>query len=181
MLPSTFYIGGYWRGPNDMVRQMMLGLRAAGAEVYEFNTDLNPEALECDGRPYDRGTFGPVWLRWDVLRPAMEEFRPGLIVCNAGGLSFRPDVAAVLRRSAMLLGSRAQRSRCFCSHHQQDRRQLRSISHQRSRHASRVPRAWSQRERTAAGHQRRVLSSGSLPRGARLRRVADWQGEPGSR
>ena len=50
MLPRTFYIGGYWRGPNDMVRQMMLGLRAAGAEVYEFNTDLNPEALECDGR-----------------------------------------------------------------------------------------------------------------------------------
>jgi hypothetical protein len=28
----AFHIGGYWRGANDMVRQMMLGLRAAEAE-----------------------------------------------------------------------------------------------------------------------------------------------------
>jgi spore maturation protein CgeB len=87
-----------------MVRQMMLGLRAAGAEVYEYNTDLNPDALDCDGRPYDRGTFGPVWLRWEALRPAIEAFDPELIVCNAGGLSFRPEVARVLRERTKLLG-----------------------------------------------------------------------------
>jgi len=103
-LPRTFHIGGYWRGQNDMVRQMMLGLRAAGAEVYEYNTDENPEALDCEGRPYDRGRFGPVWLVWDALRPQIEEFRPDLIVCNAGGLSFRPDQAKKLRKSTMLLG-----------------------------------------------------------------------------
>jgi hypothetical protein len=87
-----------------MVRQMMLGLRAAGAEVYEYNTDENPEALDCEGRPYDRGRFGPVWLVWDALRPQIEEFSPDLIVCNAGGLSFRPDQAKKLRKSTMLLG-----------------------------------------------------------------------------
>jgi hypothetical protein len=87
-----------------MVRHMMLGLRAAGAEVYEYNTDLNRDALDCEDRPYDRGTFGPVWLRWDLLRPAIEEFRPELIVCNAGGLSFRPEIARSLRRSTLLLG-----------------------------------------------------------------------------
>ncbi len=87
-----------------MVRQMMLGLRAAGAEVYEYNTDENPQALDCGGRPYDRGTFGPVWLRWEALRFQIEQFRPDLIVCNAGGLSFRPDDAKLLRRSMMLLG-----------------------------------------------------------------------------
>jgi spore maturation protein CgeB len=87
-----------------MVRQMMLGLKAAGAEVYEYNTDENPEALDCEGRVYDRGTFGPVWLRSDVLQPLLDQFRPDLIVCNAGGLSFRPDVSKSLRRSAMLLG-----------------------------------------------------------------------------
>jgi spore maturation protein CgeB len=87
-----------------MVRQMMLGLRAAGAEVCEYNTDQNPDALDCEGRPYDRGTFGPVWLRWDALRPAIEEFHPELVVCNAGGLSFRPETARLLRRSTMLLG-----------------------------------------------------------------------------
>jgi spore maturation protein CgeB len=103
-LPKTFHIGGYWRGPNDMVRQMMLGLRAAGAEVYEYNTDVNPDALDCDGRDYDRGRLGPVWLRWEELRAAIQGFRPDLIVCNAGGLSFRPDTARLLRQSSMTLG-----------------------------------------------------------------------------
>jgi spore maturation protein CgeB len=103
-LPRTFHIGGYWRGPNDMVRQMMLGLKAAGAEVFEYNTDLNCEALDCGDRTYDRGRFGPVWLRWESLGPAIEEFRPDLIVCNAGGLSFPPETARLLRRSTMMLG-----------------------------------------------------------------------------
>ncbi len=87
-----------------MVRQMMLGLRAAGAEVFEFNTDLHPEALDCDGREYDRGTFGPVWLRWEILGPQIEWFHPELIVCNAGGLSFRAEDARALRKSVALLG-----------------------------------------------------------------------------
>lgn len=87
-----------------MVRQMMLGLRSAEADVYEYNTDEHPEALDSEGRPYDRGTSGPVWLRWEVLAPQLEEFRPQLIVCNAGGLSFRPEAAARLRQSVKLLG-----------------------------------------------------------------------------
>ena len=100
----AFHIGGYWRGPNDMVRQMMLGLRSAGAQVYEYSTDDHPEALDTEGRPYDRGTSGPVWLRWERLSGPVEEFRPNLVICNAGGLSFRPDVAAELRRKHCLLG-----------------------------------------------------------------------------
>jgi hypothetical protein len=103
-LPRTLHIGGYWRGPNDMVRHMMLGLRAAGAEVREYNTDEHPEALDTEGRPYDRGRFGPVWLRREVLDPVIADFRPELIVCNAGGLSFRPDHARELALEAMLLG-----------------------------------------------------------------------------
>ena len=87
-----------------MVRHMMLGLRAAGAEVCEYNTDLHRDALDCEKREYDRGTFGPVWLRWNLLCPAIEEFHPELIVCNAGGLSFRPGTARSLRQSTMLLG-----------------------------------------------------------------------------
>ncbi|HEX4495764.1 MAG TPA: glycosyltransferase [Thermoanaerobaculia bacterium] len=110
-LPTTdpsrlraFHIGGYWRGANDMVRQMMLGLRAAGAEVHEYSTDEHREALDTEGRPYDRGTTGPVWLRFERLREPLERFAPHLIVCNAGGLSFRPEDARALRRGACLLG-----------------------------------------------------------------------------
>lgn len=100
----AFHIGGYWRGDNDMVRQMMLGLRAAGAEVHEFSTDEHREALDTEGREYDRGTTGPVWLRWDRLREPLERFDPHLVICNAGGLGFRPEVARELRRRRCLLG-----------------------------------------------------------------------------
>jgi spore maturation protein CgeB len=100
----ALHIGGYWRGPNDMVRQMMLGLGATGAEVVEYSTDEHPEALDTEGRLYDRGTTGPVWLSEEALRPAIAELRPHLIVCNAGGLSFRPAPSRELRRRACLLG-----------------------------------------------------------------------------
>lgn len=100
----ALHIGGYWRGPNDMVRHMMLGLRAAGAEVLEYCTDDHPQALDTDGEFYARGTTCPVWLRWSEIGPTVERFAPHLIVCNAGGLSFRPHDARRLRESASLLG-----------------------------------------------------------------------------
>jgi xanthosine utilization system XapX-like protein len=103
-LPRTFHIGGYWRAPNDVVRQMMLGLRAADVEVYEVNTDLNPHSFYCEGRQFGRGRFGPVWLRWEVLGPLIVAFDPELIVCNVGALSFRPEIALPLRQSIALLG-----------------------------------------------------------------------------
>jgi spore maturation protein CgeB len=98
------HIGGYWRGPNDIVRQMMLGLSEAGYEVYEYNTDEHQEALDTDGRVYDRGTYGPVWLREEEFRPLIEKFRPQVTICNAGGLGFRAEFAAQLRKQVALLG-----------------------------------------------------------------------------
>jgi spore maturation protein CgeB len=100
----VLHIGGYWRGPNDIVRQMMLGLAEAGYEVYEYNTDEHPEALDTEGRAYDRGSLGPVWLREDVLKRTIEDFQPQVIICNAGGLGFRPPFATQLRRQSALLG-----------------------------------------------------------------------------
>jgi hypothetical protein len=100
----VLHIGGYWRGPNDIVRQMMLGLREAGYPVHEYCTDEHREALDTGERPYDRGGGGPVWLRPEAVRPVVEAFAPDVIVCNAGGLGFRPDVAADLGRQRRLLG-----------------------------------------------------------------------------
>jgi hypothetical protein len=85
----VFYIGGYWRGPNDIVAQMLHGLQNTGAITFEFNTDQNLDALDTENRPYDRGTSGPVWLRKHKLFPLILQFRPYAIICNAGGLSFR--------------------------------------------------------------------------------------------
>ena len=84
---------------------MMLGLSQAGYDVYEYNIDEHPDALEADGRaPYDRGWSGPVWLKWELLEKAVFTFCPDVIVCNGGGLSFRPDVATELRRRVRLVG-----------------------------------------------------------------------------
>jgi len=93
-----YYIGGYWRGPNDMVAQMLTGLRATGVHVVDFNTDNNHDALDTEGRPlWHRGVSGPVWLVREKLFPLILDFRPHVIICNAGGLSFRPDDADFLR------------------------------------------------------------------------------------
>ena len=108
--PSTarlrvFYIGGYWRGPNDMVAQMLGGLKALGINVYEFNTDEHQDALDTDQVPYDRGTSSPVWLVREKVSPSILRFHPHLVICNAGGLSFRPEDASRLRRwGVKLLG-----------------------------------------------------------------------------
>ncbi len=99
----VFYIGGYWRGPNDMVAQMLQGLKATGVCVVDFNTDQNLDALETDGKPYDRGTTSPVWLVRSKLFPLIFRFRPHLIVCNAGGLSFRARDAFLLRKLGIRL------------------------------------------------------------------------------
>jgi hypothetical protein len=100
----AFHIGGYWRGPNDMVRQMMLGLRNTGAHVVEYSTDDHREALDTEGRLYDRGSTGPVWLRWEALAEPIAQARPHLVICNAGGLSVRPEDARRLREGACLAG-----------------------------------------------------------------------------
>jgi glycosyltransferase involved in cell wall biosynthesis len=82
----------------------MLGLRAAGADVLEYSTDDQREALDTEGLPYDRGTSGPVWLRFEHLRAPIEEHAPHLVICNAGGLSFRPEDARRLRDRLCLAG-----------------------------------------------------------------------------
>jgi hypothetical protein len=100
----ALYIGGYWRGATDMVRMIQHGLSRTGVLVRVFDTDAHPQALDTDGLPYDRGTSGPVWLRWVQLGKELEEHDPHLVICNAGGLSFRPDDAARVRRRCCLLG-----------------------------------------------------------------------------
>ncbi len=99
------HIGSYtFRKQNSMVRHMMIGLKDAGAEVFEFNTDEHPESLDTDGRPYDSGTFGPVWIREEYISKYVTSFSPHIIICNAGGLSFRPDYSRKLRQKIYLLG-----------------------------------------------------------------------------
>ncbi len=94
----VFYIGGYWRGSNDIVAQMLHGLQKTGATIFGFNTDQNFDALDTESRSYDRGNSGPVWLRRNKLFPLILQFRPHVIICNAGGLSFRSQDTMTLKK-----------------------------------------------------------------------------------
>ena len=98
------HIGGYWRGPNDVVRQMMLGLRQTGAQVIEVCTDEHPGMLDSEAQPYDRGTSHPVWIQQDYLARLIGNFQANVIVCNAGGLGFRPEAAREIRRTSYIVG-----------------------------------------------------------------------------
>lgn len=99
------YVAGYWRGPNDMARHMLLGLRSLGLYVHDVNTDERPELLDTEGRHYDRGTTGPVWLRYERLAEDVARARPNLVICNSGGLGLRRrDAERLHRQGAFLLG-----------------------------------------------------------------------------
>jgi spore maturation protein CgeB len=101
----VLHIGGYsFRGLNSPVRHIMLGLKDAGVQVLEYNTDEHPDALDTEGRSYDSGTYGPVWIREEYLREHIDNSKPHIIVFNAGGLSFKSEVSRRLRSSVYLLG-----------------------------------------------------------------------------
>lgn len=100
----VLHIGGYWRGPNDLVRQMLFGLRATAGAVFEIDTDERRDLLDTDGGAYRRGGDRPVWLRWEATRDEIARCDPHIVICNAGGLSFRPAVARDLRNDRCLVG-----------------------------------------------------------------------------
>lgn len=100
----VLFIGGYWMGTGDVVHLYLDGLRDLGVQVLEYCTDEHMDALDYGERPYDRGTFGPVYLRWEALEPVIQRQDPHLIVCCAGGLAFRPEIADQLRRRCCLIG-----------------------------------------------------------------------------
>jgi hypothetical protein len=100
----VLFIGGYWMSAMDVVRMYLCGIQDLGASVVEYCTDHHLDALDHGSRPYDRGSYGPTYLKWEALRPIVEQHDPHLIVCCAGGLAFHPEVAQELRRTRCLIG-----------------------------------------------------------------------------
>ena len=100
----VLFMGGFWMGANDLVKMYLRSLQDFGAEVCAYSTDSHRDALDCGGRSYDYGYMGPVYLRYERVRGLIEDFNPHLIVCCAGGLSFRDEDAARLRERYCLIG-----------------------------------------------------------------------------
>ena len=87
---------------------MLRALRNLGHTVLHVDTKRTRRTLQdghIDFSSGARGGYGPVYVRLSSLEPILERFAPQIIVCNAGGLCFRPeDAAAIKRRGILLLG-----------------------------------------------------------------------------
>ena len=98
------FIGGYYRVLMDPVRTYLCTLQDLGADVVEYCTDQHRDMLDFGTRPYDCGSYGPVYVKWEGIRSIMEQHQPHLVVCCAGGLGFYPEVAAEIRKTSCLVG-----------------------------------------------------------------------------
>lgn len=100
----AFHIGRYWRQDNDIVYSIMCGLRNRGVTVFELDAEKHPDVFDNRDRCPRPGSWGPAWIKWNQIRHLVEDFSPDVIICNAGGFSFLPEVAAMLKERYRLLG-----------------------------------------------------------------------------
>ncbi len=98
-LVRAIHFGSYWMGENDIVALMANDLRQV-AESMIVDTELysgRPSAWidsSYDHRPEAKAVN---WLADDKVKQVVHDFRPDLIICNAGGMSPTPEMHRWLR------------------------------------------------------------------------------------
>lgn len=106
----TFDQGFHWRilflgqsvnGSTDIVSCLSRSLRNLGHRVLDI--DLKRHRGLSDNPTRARGGNGPVYVEIAGLEAVLQRFRPQMIVCCAGGLTFRPDDAEALKRRGIVL------------------------------------------------------------------------------
>lgn len=106
---KTFDQGFHWRilflgrsinGTTDIVSSMSRSLRNLGHHVLDLDTKYhriteNPERAA--------GGKGPIYVQASSIKPALDRFKPQMIVCCAGGLTFTDEDAAWLKAQGIVL------------------------------------------------------------------------------
>lgn len=106
---KTFDQGFHWRilflgrsinGTTDIVSSLSRSLRNLGHHVLDLDTKFhriteNPERAS--------GGNGPIYVQAAKLSPVVESFRPQMIICCAGGLTFTDQDAAWLKAQGIVL------------------------------------------------------------------------------
>ncbi|HDR8111990.1 TPA: hypothetical protein QCZ04_005199 [Bacillus cereus] len=83
------HFGRYGEGDTDIVKSILLSLYKMNHIIQEWNTDLYPELLY---NPYNhRGGNGPVYIQLEKIKEKLINFKPDLIICNAGGHTFSTE------------------------------------------------------------------------------------------
>lgn len=95
------FIGRSVNGSTDIVSCLSRSLRNLGHRVLDIDLKRHRDLTDNPSRA--RGGNGPIYIHADALDPMLERFRPQMIVCCAGGLTFRPDDAEQLKRKGIVL------------------------------------------------------------------------------
>lgn len=106
----TFDHGRHWRilflgrsvnGSTDIVSCLSRSLRNLGHHV--LDVDLKRHRGLVDNPTGAQGGNGPIYVKVGGLEQMLHRFRPQMIVCCAGGLTFRDEDAEALKRRGIVL------------------------------------------------------------------------------
>lgn len=95
------FLGRSVNGSTDIVSCLSRSLRNLGHRVLDIDfkrhrgMTVNPTRAQ--------GGHGPVFIEISHLESVLQRFRPQMIVCCAGGLTFRPDDAEALKQRGIVL------------------------------------------------------------------------------
>lgn len=96
------FIGRYTEGQTGIVRSIYMGLLENGHEVHEINLS---KRLKIIFNPYRNfGGFGPVYIKWEMIRDEVLSFKPDVIFICAGGLTFKPSTMDKLKKYCTVIG-----------------------------------------------------------------------------
>jgi hypothetical protein len=94
-------IGRSINGSTDIVSCLVRSLRNIGHKVLHIDPKDHRGLLD---NPYRlKGGMGPIWISREMLAPAIKAYKPQMIVVLAGGMSFTPEDAAILREQGIVL------------------------------------------------------------------------------
>lgn len=97
----VLFIGRSINGTTDIVSCLSRSLRNLGHHVLDLDLKLHGDLVHNPTGA--KGGHGPIYLRPEVLRRTIDGFRPQVIVCAAGGLTFQPEDAEALKRRGIVL------------------------------------------------------------------------------
>lgn len=96
------FIGRYTEGQTGIVKSIHMGLLENGYEVLEINLSLRPKLIYNPYRNY--GGYGPVFVKWDLIKEEVIQFKPDIILFCAGGLTFTKDILQKLKNYCTVIG-----------------------------------------------------------------------------
>ncbi len=94
-------IGRSINGSTDIVSCLVRSLRNIGHKVLHIDPKDHRGLLDNPNKL--QGGMGPIWISREMLAPAIKAYDPQMIIVLAGGMSFTPEDAAILRDQGIVL------------------------------------------------------------------------------